>query len=274
MLLLKTSAGSLLGVLANAKHASNDVPDAQTGDLVLLAQTATSLAPGEKSIRWAMTFVDCVPDTNKESLAIWGRQWRYLILGQDIREVQPFDLKDIQVSAKNYGPVVKHCRLRPEDEEAALVWIEGEATVGPPSADELAEEQGIGPNVSPDEVIATYDQKYATASPSDFKRVVRAINRPSSRLACAIKEKYGHQCRLCGSFGFQMKNGGVYAEVHHVKELSQNAPGSLTSSHLLVVCATCHRKLHYGLVSVAGLVGGKGWIIEVDGKQHVIGETA
>lgn len=273
MLLLKTSANSLPGVLANAKHASGDMPNAQPGDLALVAQTRKKLRPGEKSIRYVMTFVDCVPDTNNESVRIWGRKWRYLIVGRDVREVQPFNLEDIQVSTYPYWRIIKHYRLLSEDEEAVLAWIGGEPTVSPRTADELAEEQSIGPNVPPEEVIANYDNKYANVSPSDFQRVVRAINRPSSRLARAIKEKYGHQCRVCGSPGFQMRFGGIYAEVHHVKELSQDAPGSLTSANLLVVCATCHRKLHYGLVAVAPSASGKGWLFEIEGGQYKIEEA-
>lgn len=129
MLLLKTSATDLPGVLQHTKRASDDVPDALPGDLVLLAQTKPSLAPDEKPIRWVMTFVKCVPDRKRE-LAVWGHQYRYLIAGRDVREVRPFDLKDVQVSIKDYGAVIEHCRVLPEDERAVLDWIGAEAAAG------------------------------------------------------------------------------------------------------------------------------------------------
>lgn len=129
MLLFKTGGDTLTGVLKNEKHASHNRPrSARAGDLMLLQQTKQTLDRGQKSIKWVMTFVDCVPDTEGVSRKIFHRQWRYLIVGRDVRSVRPFDLEDVQVSSKNYVGVQTHCQLLPEDEEAVLAWIEGKPT--------------------------------------------------------------------------------------------------------------------------------------------------
>jgi predicted HNH restriction endonuclease len=48
--------------------------------------------------------------------------------------------------------------------------------------------------------------------------------------------------------GFQQEGGTKYAEAHHIIELHQLIPGSYCSDNIIVVCPTCHRKLHYALV--------------------------
>lgn len=123
MLLLKTSEETLPGVLGNAKHASFTRPNAEPGDLILIAQTKSTLNPGQKSIRHVMTFVTCYEDIGNESDRIWGKHWTYIIEGRDVRTVKPFNLKDIQISDHNYDPIVMHGRLKDEDETAVLAYL-------------------------------------------------------------------------------------------------------------------------------------------------------
>jgi len=123
MLLLKTRAETLPGVLGNAKHASFTRPNADPGDPILIAQTKSTLEPGQKSIRHVMTFVACYEDINNESDRIWGKHWTYIIEGRDVRVIKPFNLEDIQISDHNYDPIVTHGRLKDEDEAAVLAYL-------------------------------------------------------------------------------------------------------------------------------------------------------
>ncbi len=74
------------------------------------------------------------------------------------------------------------------------------------------------------------------------------------RVADLLKRQRDHVCQLCGTVGFVKRRGGHYAETHHVVELSKG--GGLQSFNVIVVCAQCHRKLHYAAVSVVSAGGG------------------
>lgn len=77
MLLFKNSAKTMEGVLNNAKHATDGKPhDVKPGDVILIAQTKSTLLPGQKPIRWIMNFVSCEEDINNLSDKIWEEHWR------------------------------------------------------------------------------------------------------------------------------------------------------------------------------------------------------
>ena len=117
LLLLKTSGQTIDQVVKNAKHATNTQPNATVGDLILIAQTKTTLKPGQKSIRYVMTYKGSRLDTGSESVKIWGKKWKYMIDGYDVIQIPGFNIKDVQATKKNYDPIVTHCRLKPEDEQ-------------------------------------------------------------------------------------------------------------------------------------------------------------
>lgn len=101
MLLFKNSAATMEGVLRNAKHATDGMPHhVKPGDIILIAQTKNTLLPGQKPIRWIMDFVSCEEDVNNQSDKIWGKHWRYIINGNNVRSVEPFDIKDIKLLPK------------------------------------------------------------------------------------------------------------------------------------------------------------------------------
>ncbi len=120
MLLLKTRAEHVNGVLDTGKHATHYLPAADPGDYVLIAVTRSTLPKGQKAIQWIARLKEVYQDHQRESIRIWGRHWKYIIELEGIREVPPFNLEEIQVSSYNYGPVRTHCRLLPDDERAVL----------------------------------------------------------------------------------------------------------------------------------------------------------
>jgi hypothetical protein len=54
-------------------------------------------------------------------------------------------------------------------------------------------------------------------------------------------------CEWCGKKGFDMANGGIYMETHHIVPLS--AGGSDSESNIVALCPNHHREAHYGLIS-------------------------
>ena len=267
MLIFKNDASTMDGVLRNAMHATDGRPsDINKGDIILIAQTKGTLLEGQKPIRWVMDFVSCNLDISDESKKIWGKKWQYVIRGENLRSVEPFDIDQIKVSKKNYGAIQTHGIVDSADEAVILKWIQEESRIAYDEGKVAAAEFELGILYSPDRLISEFDKKYSD-TPAFKDIVVRQIQRPSA-LSAAIKEKYGYTCRICGYSGFRKKGGGLYAEVHHMIELSNLAPLTLQSWNLLVVCPTCHKKLHYGNVSVHPIT--KGWKIVIDAKELIV----
>jgi len=83
-------------------------------------------------------------------------------------------------------------------------------------------------------------------------------------LVTDLKKKY-NKCQLC-DFTFKKKNGEYYNEIHHIIPLSQNGKDQEINS--LIVCANCHRKLHYATVDISKILD-NGTII-INGDVHII----
>jgi 5-methylcytosine-specific restriction protein A len=270
MILFKNKAETMEGVLGEAKHATDARPrNANRGDIILIAQTKDTLRPGQKPIRWMMNFVSCEEDVNNESDRIWGRHWRYIINGENVRPVEPFDIDEIKISSKNYGATRVHAEVNPEDEAIILGWISESIDYKPETRKSGLVEFKEGRTLNPDEIIKELDAKYANTP--EFKETVTKLIRRPSALSNAIKEKFGYQCMICKYPGFEKKSGGKYAEVHHMIELNKEAPKTLQSWNLLVVCPLCHKKLHYADVKTEFL--NPGWKILVEGKEIRINPT-
>ena len=115
--------------------------------------------------------------------------------------------------------------------------------------------------------LSELDRKYEASNPQERRRLLTALHRPSS-MANTIKRLYGTTCSICGMEGFEKRDGSRYAEVHHVEELSAGMPGSLGSRNIMVVCANCHRMLHYAQVEVDDVK--YGWRITVNAQEYLV----
>lgn len=189
MLLFKNSSKTMEGVLNNAKHATDGKPhNVKPGDIILIAQTKGTLLPGQKPIRWIMNFVSCEEDVNNLSDKIWGKHWRYLINGKNVRSVEPFEINDIKVTSKNYDAVQTYAFIEPEDEKEVLKWISETGYVCKDDQETFAYEFKEGKNLEFDDIIKELDSRYSN-TPEFTKRVVNNIKRPSL-LSNSIKEKY------------------------------------------------------------------------------------
>lgn len=59
----------------------------------------------------------------------------------------------------------------------------------------------------------------------------------------AYKNRVGTRCQVCGEPGFSARGGSEFCEVHHIVPIASG--GFDSPPNLLVVCPTCHRKLHF-----------------------------
>ena len=124
----------------------------------------------------------------------------------------------------------------------------------------------ITPQQQAKNFIKELDEKYS-GKPEFVEVVVKQITRPSE-LRNAILVERGTKCQICEYVGFQKRDGGIYAETHHMIELNNNAPNTLQSWNILVLCPLCHKKMHYANVDSKFL--GNGWEIVIDNKKHII----
>jgi 5-methylcytosine-specific restriction enzyme A len=262
MRLFKNHATTLEGVIRNQKHASYNNLQLENGELILIQQTVNSLRfQSQKTIRWIMEYVETYEDVNNESDEIWGQHWNYIIRGENLRPVEGFNISDIQVTNKNYGPAIKPAEIEAEDEIEILKWI-GEIKSIENENEELAGEFQAEGNKSIDEIISKFDERYA-GNPNYKHSVTKKISRPTA-LRNAIIERDGTICKICKNDGFLKKNGERYCELHHMIELNHMAPNTLQSWNILILCPTCHKQIHYGNVSSNFL--NPGWEITIDGN--------
>ncbi len=100
----------------------------------------------------------------------------------------------------------------------------------------------------------------------EIQRVLKTYERPSA-ITKYVKQTRGSTCQLCGYEGFMKRNGKLYCEVHHLFHLSKNPPAMcLGPEYLVVLCATCHRRMHYADVSDA-VHDEMGWRVSIDGEK-------
>jgi hypothetical protein len=106
---------------------------------------------------------------------------------------------------------------------------------------------------------------YQNAKP-ELRRFLAARYERPNRVTKFLKDRLGAKCQICGVEGFLMRNGSRYCEVHHLFHLAKQLPGSLGPRQLIVVCPTCHRKLHYGPTTDPVESDGK-WSFELCGYR-------
>jgi len=120
----------------------------------------------------------------------------------------------------------------------------------------------------PSQYIVELTAKYVGATPAMKTVLAKQYERPNV-ITSAVKKARGHVCQLCGVEGFLMRNGSRYCEVHHLFHVSRQLPGSLSPRQLIVVCANCHRMLHYANASDPEELEGR-WIIRINERQFTI----
>ena len=95
--------------------------------------------------------------------------------------------------------------------------------------------------------IQMFNERYNNSEPYKRKRLSEYIARPNA-ITDYLKKVRNFTCQICGQRGFTQRNGSRYIEAHHIIELHNLVPGSLCSDNIVIVCANCHRKLHYAYI--------------------------
>lgn len=100
------------------------------------------------------------------------------------------------------------------------------------------------------------------------RRILESYERPSW-ITNHVKATRGDTCQLCGQRGFLKRDGKRYCEVHHLLHLAEDPPvEALAPEYLVVLCATCHRRMHYADVSTPVRIP-TGWTIAIGGETIV-----
>lgn len=107
--------------------------------------------------------------------------------------------------------------------------------------------------------IAKFNEKYRNATPRKRISVSEQIARPNA-ITDYLKQIQNYTCQICSELGFPQSNGKRYIETHHIIELHKFIQGSYCSDNVVVVCANCHKKLHYARVDY----------VSVDERQIVL----
>lgn len=112
--------------------------------------------------------------------------------------------------------------------------------------------------------VKNLNKLYQDATPGEKRRLARVIERGSA-IGGRVKALNNYVCQTCGTQPFITRSGQPYAEAHHVIPLERREPGSLASHNVLCLCATCHRKMHYGNVELVQSDANR-IVFEIEGK--------
>lgn len=113
-------------------------------------------------------------------------------------------------------------------------------------------------------------QKQIEITPPDKSRIVVERFNRDERLSEIIKRYYGWRCQICG-FTFKKKNGGLYAEVHHLIPLSKGGCDSV--ENIIVVCPNHHAMFTHADVQILDVTSKKVDVL-INGEQYVIERTS
>jgi len=111
--------------------------------------------------------------------------------------------------------------------------------------------------------INEIDERNKTSTPIITHSEARRYERDST-LSKLLKELRGNKCQICG-YTFETINGEHYSECHHLEALSHK--GLDISKNMLVVCANCHRQMHFGKVRIVEH-NNTHVVVELDGVSH------
>jgi hypothetical protein len=104
--------------------------------------------------------------------------------------------------------------------------------------------QAARSNDLPDDDYNDDVDQQARSVPERMMRIVEVIKRDRAR-AAAVKAAANYTCEICRvRAAWCTKSGLPYCETHHLIPLGLS--GSDVEENLIVLCADCHRRLHYG----------------------------
>lgn len=95
------------------------------------------------------------------------------------------------------------------------------------------------------QVLKRLNERYNGTAPAKRQTLVERYLDRGIAVTRVLKQILGPVCQICGVRGFPTRSKEWYIEAHHLTEVSQRLPNSLCSENIILVCPTCHRKLHH-----------------------------
>jgi 5-methylcytosine-specific restriction protein A len=90
----------------------------------------------------------------------------------------------------------------------------------------------------------TIDQFEVCQRPETYEYAgIKRYRDPNVRKLVLLRS--GGVCELTGVPGFEMANGGIYLETHHIVPLSEGGPDSV--ENVIALSADAHRRVHYAI---------------------------
>lgn len=74
------------------------------------------------------------------------------------------------------------------------------------------------------------------------RNIIVTLIRRNTKLARKLKLLYQGKCQIC-NFTFEKEDGENYSEIHHIVPLGEK--GSDEIINIIILCANCHRQIHY-----------------------------
>lgn len=90
------------------------------------------------------------------------------------------------------------------------------------------------------------NEKYESCAPQKREKLVNAHIDRGQSIINALKRILGAVCQICGTEGFEKRDGDRYIEAHHLTQLARSTSNSLCSDNIILLCPNCHRQIHYG----------------------------
>jgi len=112
----------------------------------------------------------------------------------------------------------------------------------------LVRDVALVSTVQPDPVlepIPLYVDQFSIPKQQDRVLVETAVLPRSPEVRKNVLRRAKGQCEYCGTPGFQMANGAVYLETHHVIPLANDGPD--VEWNMMAICPNNHRRVHYAL---------------------------
>lgn len=165
-------------------------------------------------------------------------------------------------------------RVRATEEHSVRLVLSGGQTYIEGLLEEGEQHERLLPtdDATAEALIQSLNERYR--SPAEKERVVRAFER-NSTLSHLIKQKRGYRCQICppGSFPvFYTRLGVPYVETHHLEQVAHGGPD--IEENLLVLCASCHRKFHYGTPAARAKRKGNDLVVELGGEVQIVKDYA
>ena len=91
--------------------------------------------------------------------------------------------------------------------------------------------------------IDQFDLDLADKAEAKKRQVLAATFVRDPAVRRHVLERSKGRCELCGKQGFEMGNGALYLETHHILPLSEGGPD--TEDNVVALCAHDHRRAHY-----------------------------